>query len=364
MKLLKENAIEKDNKNKGTIYKANNIESDLDITLLDDLNEDVNEIEITNAKGRIEKVLDRALVAAKQANRHGYADCPNILFIGPAGCGKTSRVMAWAKHNGINLVCFDAKSLDETDLGGAIAPDKETGTVKRYSTTELDQLDKPNSVLFLDELNRAPSSVRSTLLTLIQDHTVSDVRVEGRSRRLKGFLFTIACINPSNNDYETERLDAAMRDRFMEVKIVEDPAISHKYLMRYFDSEIEKNIAEGNEQAAKKDQGRKNIVDALLTHPNFSFDYDLSSDGDDKAFSTRSLKKLLQYCDGTKDDFLDNWDDYCNAEKKEMAIEILKKYNDKDDKANDALKNHETESDLFKQKSDIADDLLNSLDSI
>ena len=57
----------------------------------------------------------------------------------------------------------------------------------------------------------------------------------------------------------------------------------------------------------------------------------------------------LDYCDGTKDDFLDVWNHYCNPKKKRIIEDILGDYVDIEDKANDAIKD-DSQSSVFKQE--------------
>lgn len=367
MKLLRE-----EKETKGRVYRINSLTSDLDETFLEDTNltEDAdskvsNGSSIEINEGDMEKVLNRALKVNKANVKLGLNEFVNILFEGAAGVGKTARIEAWARNNGVNLVSCSASTMDETDLGGAISPDKDRGEVKRYSSVEFDQLDEPNSVLFLDELNRAPSSVAGTMLTLINNHTIIDPRVKGRARKFKGFLFTIAAINPSTGaDYDVEVLDQAMLDRFVRVEVKNDPQSARNYFVKTFDKLAKSAKAEGDEEEAEAYLGRKNLADALLSHPDFDFEVDPNSgnDGDPrKTFSTRSLMGLLLFCDGTKQDFLDKWDSRCKHSKKEMAIRILNDYKDKNDKANDALFNHETESELFTKKESAAERLKNAM---
>lgn len=363
MKLTK---LNEGKQTKGKIYRINSLTSDLDETFLEDANltEDAELKKEDNIYvGDIEKVLNTVLKRNKNNTKFGLNEYLNVLFIGPAGCGKTARIESWARDNGINLVTGNASTMDETDLGGAISPDKETGKVRRYSSIEFDQLDEPNSVLFLDELNRAPSSVAGTMLTLINNHTILDPEVKGRARKFKGFLFTIAAINPSDGaDYDVETLDQAMLDRFIIRYVDNDAQSALQHFEKTFDKLANAAKSEGDEEEYEANLGRRDLAKALLGHPDFSFDSDNSNSSDPrKTFSTRSLMGLLLYSDGTKKDFLDKWDERCKQSKKEMAIRILNNYVDKHDKANDALNNFETKSKLFDKTNKASDNLKNMI---
>lgn len=313
------------------------------------LNEDVlddiaNEPEVVSsdaAKSEIEDALDECLDASLTVGDLG--NWQNLLIIGEAGIGKTAIVKKWAEDNNINLVSVKASTMDETDLGGAIAPDNETGIVKRYASVELDALDKiPNSVLFLDEFNRARNNVRGTLLTLIQDHVVADPRERTGERVLKNFLFTVACINPADTNYNTNALDSAELGRFriLEIKGGGNKRIWLNWIKGYLDNLITRN-SNSPERVAKLN-ARKELITTLVSAKEFQFDTTTSIDkskekGNGLALSPRNLTNLLLGCNGKKDDFLGKWNQYCNSLDKETAVRILNNYQDKDDKANDAL---------------------------
>lgn len=305
-------------------------------------------------EGDIEEALDRALKTNKRQLAHGGKEFVNVLLVGRGGTGKTARVKKWAASRGLNLVEKDAKSLDVTDMGGAISPDESRTKVNRLATSEWDDLDAPNSVLFLDEYNRAASDVRGSLLTLINDHQIP--AEHGKYKTLKGFLFTIAAINPPNPNYNTDTLDAAERSRFYQVQVNPDPIKHKNYLIHSYERELQQT-----DDAEEKQEifGRMNIAKTLLSSPIFKFD---DEEDEDKAnefglpiLNNRTLSKLLEFSDGTKDNFLKLWDGVCNPNKKGMATRILAAYKDpvykdnnsaqattpsrfeKTDKANDAL---------------------------
>lgn len=303
-------------------------------------------------KGDIESVLDRALKVAKRANRRGqHGDYPNVLLIGEAGTGKSARVRQWAAENGVNLMEVRAAGMDATDIGGAIAPNKEGDTVVRLASTEFDKLNRPNSVLFLDEYNRAPREVRTNLLELVNSHVVPDSREEGGQRFLPNFLFTIAAINPPNGRYNTDEMDDAERSRFRTVDVAFDPINLNQFLSRRFDELA--NDPDNDEDERLEYIRKKAIANKLLTSKKFSFDTPEDMDtgreryGESyKPLNYRSFTLLLDQSDGTKEDVLALWPQFVNAGKKRMAEDILADYVDVDDKANAALARG-TKSDVF-----------------
>lgn len=315
-------------------------------------------------KGDIESVLDRALKVAKRANRRGQrGDYPNVLLIGEAGTGKSARVRQWAAENDVNLMEVRAAGMDATDIGGAIAPNKEGDTVVRLASTEFDKLNRPNSVLFLDEYNRAPREVRTNLLELVNSHVVPDSREEGGQRFLPNFLFTIAAINPPNGRYNTDEMDDAERSRFRTVDVTFDPINLNQFLSKRFDKLADD--PDNDEEERLEYIRKKAIANRLLTSKKFSFDTPEDMDtGRDrygenyKPLNYRSLTLLLDQSDGTKEDVLALWPQFVNAGKKRMAEDILSDYVDVDDKANAALAKG-TKSDVFSKTTTPWDTLLN-----
>lgn len=308
-------------------------------------------------ENQITKALDRALRSAKTIQKEELetgeptdGEYPNILLVGQAGTAKTSVVKQWAKANGINLVYKDAKTMDPSALGGIVARDMgDTDYARRLGTKEFQTLDAPNSVLFLDEYNRAKSEIRGSLLTLVQDHVVWDPKSKGEMRHLPNFLFTVAAINPSGNIYKgAKEMDPAERSRFRRINIQMDPAEHLKFLEKHYTERLAKATDEEEKLAIK---GRLELARALLTSPKFAYDTIIDEDEnfEDDAYiplNYRSLKKALDDCDGTKKDFIDIWSEYCNYKKKNVIVDILSNFIDVKDKANDALKN-ETKSTVF-----------------
>lgn len=320
--------------------------------------------DVYSGDGDIEKALDRSLVVARRTIKSGGKDYPNLLFIGNAGTGKTGRIRDWAKKNNVNLVIVSAATMDDTDLGGALAPDLKTGTAQKLASVQFDELGNvPDSVLFLDEWNRAPASVRGTLLTLIQDHTVPDPREKGSQRKLKNFLFTVAAINPADANYNTDRLDDAELGRVRKLYISGDKLNTLGYIRH----EWKKAIAKAADADEKRElEGQLKLAETIISHKDFSFDNkddiersheaEEEDAGNGLILNPRTFTNLLHYCNGTKEDLLNLWNDYCNSNKKTIIENILANYVDVDDKANAALKN-DTDSSVFKSKQSSLDAL-------
>lgn len=299
------------------------------------------------AKGDVEQALDRALKTNQRMLKRGRREFMNILLVGGAGVGKTSRVRAWCQENGLNMYALDCKTLDTTDLGGAIYPvmddDGKNGKAVKLVTSMLDQLDKPNSVLFLDEYNRARSDVRGTLLTLVNDHVLTTPGVEGGERFFPNMLFTIAAINPPNAAFQNvDELDPAEQSRFFQVNVIADNRNQLRFLEKEYKKEMEIAEEEGDMEEYTEVSGRLKLAQTLLKDRRFSFDGDeeeAEAARDHTAIlNPRSLTKALEICDGTKEDLLAVWDSQCNPKKKPMVELILENYTDVEDKANSVFK--------------------------
>lgn len=313
-----------------------------DVTIDQAAREAEAEVETASTKSQIEDALDKSLKRARKVAHIKGADYPNILLVGDAGSGKSAIVRQWAKDNNINLVYKDIKTITPTDLGGMKMrdPDDPHYAMRVGSKEFINALDKPNSVLFLDEYNRAKTEVRGTLLTLMNEHVAWDPTAEGEERFLPNFLFTIMAINPATGAYPGARdLDPAERSRARKVSV---QMIPEEHL-RFLEKAYAKELAEATDEEEKLEiQGRLEIARKLLTDKSFTYDsavevLDMHDDPNWIPLNYRSLKKLLDETDGTKKDFLDNWSDYCNYKKKGLVTTILSDYVDVKDKANQAL---------------------------
>ena len=156
------------------------------------------------------------------------------------------------------------------------------------------------------------------------------------------FLFTVAAINPTRGNYSTNELDPAMQSRFRKKFVRSNKANALSYLTKTFTKEIEDYTKAGDRESAFEYMGRLNLAKTLLSNDEFTFDNDAEEDNAlDNGYNplnNRTFSMALEACDGTKEDFLDVWDDICNPFKKEKIEDILEGYIDIEDDANNALR--------------------------
>lgn len=307
------------------------------------------------------KALDRALkrallIQGKQLKRQ----YPNIMLHGEGGLGKTAMVSQWAARNNINLVNKKASTMDETDLGGAMSPSTDRkGIAQRLTTDDFDSLDKPRSVLFLDEYNRARPEVRTPLMELVNNHIIPDNREASGFRFLPNFLFTVAAVNPDTNNhrYEVIPLDSAEMTRFSHIDVVPILKSFKSHLTKELKSELDA-IGDDEEFAdlVLETKGKMKLAETILNSDEFRFDdtQQRDEDWDTPGYNKipldyRSFEQAIMNSDGTKEGLLAVWKQNSNNLRYDMIEDILENYVDVDDKANDALKGG-TDSDVFKKQ--------------
>lgn len=305
----------------------------------------------------LDRALKRALLIQGKRLKRQY---PNIMLHGEGGLGKTAMVSQWADRNNINLVNKKASTMDETDLGGAMSPSTERkGIAQRLTTDDFDSLDKPRSVLFLDEYNRARPEVRTPLMELVNNHIIPDNREASGFRFLPNFLFTVAAINPDTKKrrYEVIPLDSAEMTRFSHIDVVPLIKSFKSHLLKELKSELDA-IGDDEDFAdlVLETKGKIKLAETILSSDEFRFDDtkqrddDWSTPGYNKIpLDYRSFEQAIMNSDGTKEGLLAVWKQNSNNLRYDMIEDILENYVDVNDKANDALKGG-TDSDVFKKR--------------
>ena len=301
----------------------------------------------------IDEALQVALNAALRARKAGYdADYPNVLLSGLAGFGKTAAVKQFCKDHKLNLFECDAKSLDVATVGGIPYPVKDkNGTWKQHpvASNYWDKLSAPNTVLFLDEFNRAAPNVAGTLLGLINNHDLPmTTTTNGKTRNVKHFdniLFTVVALNPASdvfadvNEFTPEKVsrNAIIYD------IEPDPKELWRHLQKIYDVILQDPLLD--DEVLRAYEGQKNIAEKLLNDSRFTFD-----NADDvrrihrannesgkmtNFLNYRTFVGVLMLCDGTALNYKANLKFAKFAEDKQtMITNILTDYKDKPLKGN------------------------------
>lgn len=284
--------------------------------------------------------LDDCLANAMAAHAAGTSDGVDLLVTGLPGSGKTGITKQWAKDRGVNLFYLNAKN---DDLGAILngfpvdtiekdADGNDVHRVARSFSKSLDALDKPNSVLFLDEFNRAAPKLRAVLLSLINEHVVDGDGPDG-FRHFNNLLFTVACINPSvPTDPGAMDLNDAEMSRFVDTMDWDSKVPDAiKYIRFHIKKLLDALQPEDENYNFFYVRYHKilNLAEALLGDPLFDFDSrdDLLDLFNDKAkmLNQRAITDALMSHGYNKDKFLTWVDKYSKFldKDKEMIHNIL-----------------------------------------
>jgi len=134
-----------------------------------------------------------------------------VLLEGPTGIGKSQITAAFAERAGLEHRVLDLSLLEPPDLVGL--PQLRDGRTHYAFPAELPTAGA--GVLMLEELNRAEIPVMQPALQLLS------------ARRLHAYelppgWFCVAAVNPEVDDYQVNRMDAALRSRFLQVPVRAD----------------------------------------------------------------------------------------------------------------------------------------------
>lgn len=153
------------------------------------------------------------LLRAKEAVERALDLGLPLMLWGPPGVGKSSLVARVAKERALTLIDVRLAQLDATDLRGIPVPDHATRTVRWYAPSFLPT--QGTGVLFLDELDKAPSLVKNAALQLVLDRRLGDYELpEG---------WTILCAgNREEDEAFSTPLGAALANRLLHVEVEAD----------------------------------------------------------------------------------------------------------------------------------------------
>lgn len=320
-----------------------------DKVTLDDLNDEEEVDEVIEA-------LDDALYVA----RSKHSKRINVRLLGRAGFGKSEIVDQWARKNNIHLYEIDLSTITGEFFGGIPARDSEDPNATRQLPPKklIDTLSIPNTVLFLDEYNRARDSVRAPLHNLLTKYRLADEREPSGWKDFRDtLLFCVAAANQTGGAYRGAKpFEASENTRFIDPKVSDSGEAAKVKNLKYFKSIFTDimNDPNASEEERKAAKGKLALATKLLTDENFKYtteeeeedNIDEIQRGTFKPLNFRSLHYALELSRGKKDLLLKKWGMAVTKDKLGMIQNILTDYVDIDDKATQALEDP-SESEVF-----------------
>ena len=279
-------------------------------------------------ENEIEQTLDRALEASQRFQKVGRDSRPNVLIRSVFGSAKGAYIYDWAARNDVNILYLDAWGFTDEKMYGRRGPN---GWI--YPTT-FDPLDRPNSVLFIDNINYLTDlSLRSSLLYLPKNNFIEGNGSSGM-QRFPNLLFTVACEHVEADTRSSIPLAPDDRSIFAHhVQHELTAADAMEYFSRVYTCYIaERYLADDNEKYVEevlpRHLSRLALVSHLLLHPDFHFDTEKGS-VDDTPFSLLALQTSIRNY-GKKERFLQSLGtSWFRDEVNEMLKTILADYDEK-----------------------------------
>ena len=225
--------------------------------------------EFLRALGLKVRVVDKRLATAEAADFSGIPYNDN-------------GVMRFAKFD-----WFPSEKLTKDEIKAVVNRNLATLGIN-LSSKDKDEY----TILFLDEVNRAPRDVQQAVFQLVNDRCLDDLRLSHR-------CVIVAAMNDNSELYQTTRMDPAFLDRFMMMQFKP----SDTEWLTYMDTEV----AEG--------RGHGCVTSFLKSHPTYidpsNQMIEESTEKNTKTFSRRSwtsLSSMLKARSDMKEQDVKDWD--------------------------------------------------------
>jgi len=139
-----------------------------------------------------------------------------LRFVGPAGCGKTEAALQLAAMAGFDAFVIDCSIVREPrDWFGSRTV--KGGSIAWQDSQFVRAVTRGNTVIVLDEANRASLTVGNALLPLLDRRRATLVEERGSVVRVAPGTVFVATMNEGAAYTGTGPMDAALRDRFPRV---------------------------------------------------------------------------------------------------------------------------------------------------
>ena len=166
---------------------------------------------------KIHNVLDLAYRARQQGRIF------NPLFVGDAGLGKSSIIQQWCKKNSMPFIDLRGAYLEAPDMIGF--PSIITKDGRQITSHNIPEFwpTKGKGIILIEEPNRATTAVMNTFMQLLTDRRVHQYDVP------EGWFF-VGAINPENEHYDVNTMDAALKNRFATFEVEYDKRTFVEYM--------------------------------------------------------------------------------------------------------------------------------------
>ena len=107
----------------------------------------------------------------------GYTDnkCYSMLFVGPSGVGKTLLANNFGKNMNMNIIKLDMSEFVESHSVSKIIGSPPGYVGYKESNTVIDEIrDNPNTILILDEIEKAHHNVTNLFLQILDEGKLKD----------------------------------------------------------------------------------------------------------------------------------------------------------------------------------------------
>jgi len=151
--------------------------------------------------------IHEILNLTRQARSLGHKFNP--LFVGPPGIGKSEIIQQWCNKHNIPFIDLRAAYLEAPDVIGFPQIKEVDGRARTiHALPEFWPAD-PNweGVILLEEPNRGTTSVMNTFMQMLTDLQVHLYKLPKRA-------MIVGAINPENEEYDVNTMDAALKNRF------------------------------------------------------------------------------------------------------------------------------------------------------
>jgi len=192
---------------------------------------EMEDIKVPEEKGRAVDVPKTASIYVSEATRRLLSEAIdlagqereipiNIRLVGTTGTGKTTLAKAIGRGLGRNVEVFNAAVMrDRGQWFGSYVADPETRGFKWMEGAFVKAIEKPDTVVVIDEINRADPKVMNTLLPLLDDQRSVYYSEGDRWIRAEPSVVFIATMNEGDEYAGTDLLDRALADRFITVRM-------------------------------------------------------------------------------------------------------------------------------------------------